>query len=225
VGTPAYMAPEVVDKEKGISDASKVDIWSIGVTALELLTGKNPFHMESRVGTFRRIREFSDVDEFMASHGNMPEWCFLSPASQDFVRALLAADPTHRPSAVQALRHPWLVQHRVSSGMPVVVERQRVPNSARAVHCPSPAGSLVDDTERMPHSARMNFQSLNDECGQPLEVACDRSGGIALPSCYGQSRRPRPCRSSSDSPPGVEERARKIRLSNIGTQALARLGG
>lgn len=230
VGTPAYMAPEVVDKEKGISDTSKVDIWSIGVTALELLTGKNPFHMESRVSTFRTIRQFSDFDEFMASHGNMPEWCLLNPAAQDFVRTLLAADPSHRPSAVQALQHPWLAQYRVSSCMPV--DRQRIPHSARTLpHCSSPEGGLVYEVGRVPLSARAAFQSFTtgfvqkSQHGQPLEASCDRGGGMALPSCYGQLRRPRPCRSSSDSPPGAEERARKIRLSNIGTQALARLGG
>ena len=38
-GTPLYVAPELIEKNY----TSKADVWSIGIIAIEMLTGKNPF--------------------------------------------------------------------------------------------------------------------------------------------------------------------------------------
>lgn len=225
VGTPSYMAPEVVDKDRRALDAYKADIWSIGIIVLELLTGKNPFLLENRLSTFAAIRRFRSFDKLLASHGDMMEWSMLSPMAQDFVRMLLVADPLQRPSASQAMHHPWLMDLHASVGLPGLASKS-MPNSARPCETNS-----VDGVCRLHRSARAALQPTASTHIKKVS-ACppeeDKGVDMVLPSCYGQSRRPRPCRSSrsnSDSPPATGECNKMIRLSSLGSQALARLGG
>lgn len=60
-GTPGYRAPEVLQEYAHANETDTlgvyslaVDIWSVGVVAFELLTGKKPFENESEILTFYR---------------------------------------------------------------------------------------------------------------------------------------------------------------------------
>lgn len=115
VGTPAYLPPEVL---VGTSDyASKVDIWSIACTAAELLAGEPPFgkpedhddDMEPVFDRIRRYRSFGDVSKRFATS---PAWARRSTEAVDFVQRLLHYNPDKRPSAMEALSHPWIVKHK-----------------------------------------------------------------------------------------------------------------
>jgi len=226
VGTPAYMAPEVVDEDRRALDAYKADVWSVGIIVLELLIGKNPFHLENRLSTFAAIRRFRSFDELLASHGGMMEWNMLSPMAQAFVRMLLVADPWQRPSASQAMHHPWLMDLHGSVCLPGLSASKSMPNSARPCET-----SGEDGIYRLHRSTAATLQPTPPMFNKQVS-ACppehDKGIDMCLPSCYGQSRRPRPCRSSrssSDSPPATGECNKMIRLSSLGSQALARLGG
>lgn len=108
VGTPAYMAPEVADRDAAYT--SKADIWSVGVSALELLIGKRPFACDNAKRTYERIHFYTDLDTLMTSVGNPLEWHALSSGARDFLRSLLEVEPCRRPTAAEALQHPWLGQ-------------------------------------------------------------------------------------------------------------------
>jgi len=122
-GTPSYMAPEMV---RSLPYSAKADIWSVGVTAFELLAGCQPFG-----GSGQSVRDsfydggsefetFEDAEASLSSDGgyvNSWLWHLRGSEAHDFVRFLLEVDPAKRPTATQALEHPWLqryepVQHR-----------------------------------------------------------------------------------------------------------------
>lgn len=99
VGTPYYVAPEVLNKNYDKS----CDIWSIGVITYILLCGYPPFYGDSDSQIFDSVR--SGKFDFPS-----PEWDSISKAAKDFVCCLLKKDPKKRLTATEAMQHKWILQ-------------------------------------------------------------------------------------------------------------------
>jgi len=67
-GTRAYMSPEALSWESNAKTDPRVDIYAVGVTLMELLTGKNPFFFQSK----EQIIELHQKAEFPIKH--LPHW-------------------------------------------------------------------------------------------------------------------------------------------------------
>ncbi|KAL6063574.1 Protein kinase of the Mitotic Exit Network [Balamuthia mandrillaris] len=95
VGTPFWMAPEITE----MSGGGKVsDIWSVGCTVIELLTGKAPFWDLGAIAAL-----FKMVD---CPHPPLPEG--ISPQLEDFLLKCFIRDIKERPGPKELLQHPWI---------------------------------------------------------------------------------------------------------------------
>ena len=105
VGTPAFMAPEVLGfvpsgAVSSISYTNAVDIWSIGVIAFLILTGETLFTSLARLHqSVTGGLQFPDAT-LVANN--------VSRQGRVFVKALMEAEPQRRPSAKKSLQNPWL---------------------------------------------------------------------------------------------------------------------
>ncbi|MCL7033266.1 hypothetical protein MKW94_030300, partial [Papaver nudicaule] len=125
VGTPCWMAPEVMEQLNGYD--FKADIWSFGITALELAHGHAPFSkyppMKVLLMTLQNAPPGLDYErdkKFSKSFKNMIAQC-------------LVKEPSKRPSARKLLKHPFFKQARsndyicrtILEGLPTLGDRMK----------------------------------------------------------------------------------------------------
>lgn len=106
--TANFVAPEVL-KRQGYDAAC--DIWSLGILLYTMLAGFTPF-ANGPDDTPEEILARIGSGKYALSGGN---WDSISDAAKDVVSKMLHVDPHQRLTAVQVLKHPWIVNREYLS--------------------------------------------------------------------------------------------------------------
>lgn len=154
VGTPFYMAPEVLERCYGPA----ADIWSAGVVIYLMIAGCLPFNGN----TDRQI-----IKAVMDSEPDFSSdvWQHTSQLAVDFLQQMLAKDPSKRASISQLLSHPWMAGRGVSS------------SSTGSSRADAPAAAVAAGSRRSSgrHSDSSSSSSNESSSSSSRPVACPGS--------------------------------------------------
>jgi len=222
VGTPYYMAPEVIQRRYG----PEADVWSAGVVLYLMLTGRLPFNGNSDRHVVKAVLQAEpDYSEKM--------WAGVSATAQAVVKAMLVKDPKQRADIASLLQQEWFMQFGLASSSNSGTSISSVAGVCN--HCPkkvvfatavtaSPAttssssGNLGVALSQMGTSSSSSMggrgslsrsssnSSICSQVAAPAQLSCSfRSSGRELP--ISSSCTPRSPNSSISSSGGVVSRS------------------
>lgn len=123
-GTPHWMAPEVIRGELSagsLGDWTRADVWSVGCTTVEMLTGEMPWpRIPNPMAAMYKIAE---------GHTPPMDHITTSRAARIFVSACCCSCAAERPSPAELLRHPFIVRiSRNCQDKDIIALRKRIRN-------------------------------------------------------------------------------------------------
>ncbi|KAJ7292289.1 hypothetical protein O6H91_20G066100 [Diphasiastrum complanatum] len=104
VGTPAYIAPEVLSKKE--YDGKIADVWSCGVTLYVMLVGAYPFEDPEDPRNFRKT-----IGRILSVQYSIPDYVRISPQCRHLLSRIFVANPEKRITIPEIKVHPWFLKN------------------------------------------------------------------------------------------------------------------
>ncbi|KAL6575886.1 Serine/threonine-protein kinase sapk2 [Orobanche hederae] len=100
VGTPAYIAPEVLLRKE--YDGKIADVWSCGVTLYVMLVGAYPFEDPDDPRNIKKT-----INKILSVHYSIPDYIRVSKECKHLLSRIFVADPGKRITIPEIIKHAW----------------------------------------------------------------------------------------------------------------------
>jgi serine/threonine-protein kinase SRK2 len=162
VGTPAYLAPEVIRTSKGGTYDGKVaDIWSCGVMLYVMLTGSYPFERAGDKTSPQRLQLM--ISRILKVEYRFPNNVNPSPELQDLLNRILRSDPAERITIEGIFNHPWFCVN-LPPGVQEMNKTMKIPTSG--YQSEEEILSLLREAERF--GGKLQKPSLENQIDEEL---------------------------------------------------------
>ncbi|XP_031501637.1 serine/threonine-protein kinase SAPK7-like [Nymphaea colorata] len=188
VGTPAYIAPEVLSRRE--YDGKMADVWSCGVTLYVMLVGAYPFEDPEDPKNFRKT-----IGRIMNVQYKIPDYVHISQDCRQLLSRIFVANPARRIAIREIKTHPWFLRNlprelteaaqavyyqrgnpnlypqSVEDIMKIVGEARTPPPSSRPI--PGFGWGAVEEEEEDEEEAEEGDEAKGEEKQGKKEEECD----------------------------------------------------
>ncbi|KAM7276249.1 hypothetical protein ACFE04_018115 [Oxalis oulophora] len=121
VGTPAYIAPEVLSRKE--YNGKIADVWSCGVTLYVMLVGAYPFEDPEDPRNFKKT-----IQRILSVHYSIPAYVRVSRECKHLLSRIFVADPEKRITIPEIKKHPWSLKNLAIEFLDVDDDNTKIPN-------------------------------------------------------------------------------------------------
>ncbi|XP_058515001.1 nik-related protein kinase isoform X1 [Ochotona princeps] len=232
IGTPYWMAPEVIncDEDPRRSYDYRSDVWSVGITAIEMAEGAPPLcNLQPLEALFVILRENAPT---VKSSG----W---SRKFHNFMEKCMIKNFLFRPTSANMLQHPFvqniknerhvvesltkhltgIIKKRQKKGIPLVFERQEPIKEQHHTMKRFRGSSCTHELLRLPTSSRCRpLRILRGEPSQPRWLPDDEPQMQALQQLQGEARGDLPPQAEDNIPRPLQKPAKAPKRLHVAAQ-------